>query len=126
MVDISDWDVIVVDDEPDNIGVVQLVLQFHGSTVRTALSGPECLALLEERIPTLVLVDIQMPEMDGYKLLRAVRQRVDWESIPVIAITAHARQEDRDQIMAAGFDGYIGKPINVMTLVDEIIQIVQA
>ncbi|MBI5666385.1 MAG: response regulator [Chloroflexi bacterium] len=126
MVDISAWDVVVVDDEPDNIGVVELVFQFHGATVRTATSGSQCLALLAARTPTLVLVDIQMPEMSGYELLEVIRQHPEWNSLPVIAITAHAKREDREQIMTAGFDGYIGKPISVMTLIDEIIQIVQA
>lgn len=114
-----------MDDEPDNIGVVELVFQFHGATVRTATSGQQCLALLEERMPSLIMVDIQMPVMSGYQLLREVRQHPGWQGIPVIAITAHATPEDQEQIIAAGFDGYIGKPISVVTLVDEVTKIVQ-
>ncbi len=123
MSEISDWDVIVVDDEPDNIGVVELVLQFNDATVRSATSGPECLRLMEESAPTFLLVDIQMPEMSGYQLLEKIRAHSEWRDIPVIALTAHARPEDQDEIMAAGFDGYISKPVTVMTLVDELVSI---
>lgn len=126
MEDRSLWDVVIADDEPDNVGVLELVLQFHGAQVRVASSGQECLALLEQRIPSVVLVDIQMPVMSGFELLERIRQRDIWRDLPVIAITAHVRQEDQEQIKAAGFDGYIGKPVNVVTLVDEINQAIQA
>ncbi len=126
MEDRSMWDVVIADDEPDNVGVLELVLQFHGAQVRVASSGQECLALLEQRIPSVVLVDIQMPVMSGFELLERIRQRDIWRDLPVIAITAHVRQEDQEQIMAAGFDGYIGKPVNVVTLIDEINQAMQA
>jgi len=126
MEDRSIWDVVIADDEPDNVGVLELVLQFHGAQVRVASSGQECLALLEQRIPSVVLVDIQMPVMSGFELLERIRQRDIWRDLPVIAITAHVRQEDQEQIMAAGFDGYIGKPVNVVTLIDEINQAMQA
>ncbi|MCC6617316.1 MAG: response regulator [Anaerolineae bacterium] len=123
MLQISDWDVIVVDDEQDNIGVVELVLQFNDARVRSATSGPACLQLLEESAPTFLLVDIQMPEMSGYQLLQKIRANPAWNGIPVIALTAHARPEDQDEILSAGFDGYISKPVTVMTLVDELMSI---
>jgi len=123
MSEISEWDVIIVDDEQDNIGVVELVLQFNDANVRSATSGPACLRLLEEAVPTFLLVDIQMPEMSGYQLLEKIRANPEWRSIPVIALTAHARPEDQDEILAAGFDGYISKPVTVMTLADELMSI---
>ncbi|MCL4250319.1 MAG: response regulator [Anaerolineae bacterium] len=123
MAEISNWDVIIVDDEQDNIGVVELVLNFNNATVRSASSGPACLQLLEEAVPTFLLVDIQMPGMSGYQLLDRIRENPQWREIPVIALTAHARPEDQEQILAAGFDGYISKPVSVMTLADELISI---
>lgn len=123
MDDLSQWNVVIVDDEPDNLGVVELVLQFHGAAVRTATSGADCLKLVEAQVPTVLLVDIQMPTMSGYELLQVIRARDDWQTIPVIAVTAHALSEEREQIMNAGFSGYIGKPISVVTLVDEITRI---
>ena len=120
MTAVTDWDVIVVDDERDNIGVVELVLGFNNATVRSASSGAECLRLLENAVPTFILVDIQMPEMSGYQLLEKIRANVAWRELPVIALTAHARPDDQEEILSAGFTGYISKPITVMTFVDEI------
>lgn len=120
MIPVTEWDVIVVDDEKDNIGVVELVLGFNNATIRSASSGMEGLRLLERALPTFMLVDIQMPEMSGYQMLEKIRANDAWKDLPVIALTAHARAEDQDEILSAGFTGYISKPITVMTFVDEI------
>ncbi len=125
MDDRSTWDVIIVDDEQDNAGVLKLVFEFHGARVRVAGSGQECLKLLEQGIPSVLLLDVQMPVMSGFELLERIRQRPEWRNLPVVAITAHVRQEDQEQIMAAGFDGYIGKPVNVVTVIDEIERVMQ-
>ena len=123
---LSNWKVLIVDDEPDNIGVVKLVMEFHDMTVWAASSGQECLDLLEKHTPTLMLVDIQMPEMSGVELLAKIKECADWRSIPVIAVTAYSMQGDRERLMGAGFDGYISKPINAMTLVDDLVGIMNA
>ncbi len=126
MVDQSKWNVIIVDDEKDNVGVMQMVFEFNDATVRPAYSGKECLVLLDQEVPSFLLVDIQMPEMSGYELLEKIREKDEWRSVPIIAVTAHARPEDEQEIMGAGFDGYIGKPISVMTLMDQISKILQS
>ncbi len=126
MVDYSNWNVIIVDDEQDNVGVMQMVFEFNDIKVRAAYSGAECLGLLAQEIPSVLFVDIQMPEMSGYELLERIRQKEQWRDIPVIAVTAHARSEDEEEIMRAGFNGYIGKPINVMTLMDQITELLQS
>lgn len=120
MHDLSDWNVVIVDDEPDNRGVLEFVLSSYNATVRTASTGNECLAMMEEKAPTLLLADIQMAGMSGMELLEKVRAREKWNSIPVIAITAFAMPGDRERILAAGFTGYISKPLSVMKLVDQI------
>ena len=124
MQNISDWDVIIVDDDEDNIGVLKLALEFHGANLRTATSAGECLKLLENK-PNLLLLDIQMPAIDGFKLLEIIRSNHDWKDIPAIAVTARAMPEDKQHILDAGFDGYISKPISVMTFADEVRQILQ-
>ena len=124
MHDLSDWNVLVVDDEPDNVGVIELVLSFHGAKVRTASSGIECLKMLNEEIPTLLLVDIQMPHMSGLELLAKIREHQNWYHIPIVAVTAHAMIGDSERFALAGFDGYIPKPINAMSIVDELLPIV--
>ena len=126
MHDLSDWNVLVVDDEPDNVGVIELVLTFHSALVRTASSGAECLRMMAEDIPTLLLVDIQMPHMSGLELLAKIREHEVWRHIPVIAVTAHAMLGDSERFALAGFNGYIPKPINAMSIVDEILPIVTA
>ena len=121
MQELSNWIVLIVDDEPDNIDVVRLIMEFHDVTVWTAASGQECLDRLEKGQPTLLLVDIQMPVMSGLDLLEKVRAR--WPQIPAIALTAYSMQGDKERMLAAGFDGYVGKPINAMSLVDDILAI---
>ncbi len=120
MADISTWDVIIVDDEPDNLGVLEIVMSFNGVQYRAAQSGEECLRLLADKTPTFLLVDIQMPHMSGFELLERVRAVPAWQKLPTIAVTAFAKQEDEERIMAAGFDGYISKPIDVLALIDQI------
>ncbi len=116
--------VLVVDDEPDNVNVVQLILEFHDIGVRSATSGDDCLAQLERGLPTVLLIDIQMPEMSGIELLKLIRAR--WPNIPAVAMTAYTMQGDRERMLAAGFNGYIGKPIDVMALVDDVAAVVNA
>ena len=121
MHDLSNWHVLIVDDEPDNIGLIQLVLEFHEAKVTSATSGAECLSRLALEVPSLMLVDIQMPEMSGYELLEKIRQNDAWQDIPVIAVTAHTMEGDAERILAAGFSGYLPKPINAMNLIDDIL-----
>lgn len=116
----ANWNVIIVDDEPDNIGVIKLVLDFHHAKSRIASSGTECLQLLGEETPNLLLIDIQMPEMDGMELLARIRNNKDWKHIPAIAVTARVMPGDRHVILDSGFEGYIPKPINATSFADEI------
>jgi CheY-like chemotaxis protein len=127
MSDPSDWRVLIVDDDPDNVGVLELVLEFHNATTRVAASGQECLDILQaEESPTLLLVDIQMPGMTGYELLERIRSNEAWRDLPVVAVTAHAMSGDADRIMRAGFDGYLSKPVDVASLVDDLRSILEA
>ena len=126
MSDPSDWRVLIVDDDPDNVGVLELVLEFHNATTRVAASGQQCLDMLGEEMPTLLLVDIQMPGMTGYELLEEIRKHAAWRDLPVVAVTAHAMRGDADRILQAGFDGYISKPVDVASLVDDLQDILEA
>ncbi len=125
MEDVSNWRLLVVDDEYDNIGVIKLVMEFYDVPVLTARSGEECLELLKQETPNMLLVDIRMPGMSGYELLEHLRQHHAWCDMTAVAVTAQAMQGDRERIIQAGFDGYISKPISAMTLVDDLRAIVQ-
>ncbi|WP_119070952.1 response regulator [Aggregatilinea lenta] len=126
MIDPSQWHVLIVDDEPSNIGVLELVLDFHNVKTRLATSGQECLQMLAAERPSFLLVDIQMPGMTGYELLENIRDNEQWQDIPVIAVTAHAMSGDEEQIIRAGFKGYIPKPVNVTSLIDDLRHILQS
>ncbi|MAU11332.1 MAG: two-component system response regulator [Anaerolineaceae bacterium] len=118
--DMKDWVVLIVDDELDNLNVARKVLSFNGAEVHVARNGVEGLDKLAEIIPTFILLDLSMPEMDGWEMLRKLRQRPDAQDIPVIALTAHAMAGDREKVFDAGFHGYIPKPFRIDSFLDEI------
>jgi|SRR5579859_1032651 len=120
------WNVIITDDEPDSIGVVQFVFKFQKARVRTASSGPECVALLGQELPDVLFLDLQMPHMSGWDVLKQIRSDPRMQSVVVIAMTAHAMQGDRERIMSAGFDGYFPKPLSPMSLVADVTKILLA
>jgi CheY-like chemotaxis protein len=106
----------IIDDEPDNLDVLGQSLVYYGASVFSAESAEEALADLPRVNPTLIVTDIQMPDVDGFDLFKSLRANPNYASIPVIAITAHAMIGDRERILAAGFEAYIDKPINVLHL----------
>ncbi|MBC7870037.1 MAG: response regulator [Chitinophagaceae bacterium] len=116
----KDWVVLIVDDIQDNLEVAAKILSFNGAKVYTAQNGEEGLKLLNQASPTLILLDLSMPVMNGWEMLEIVRQNPATAQIPVIAVTAHAMQGDLERIMTAGFTGYIAKPFGIATLLIEI------
>jgi two-component system cell cycle response regulator DivK len=120
---LRDWIVLVVDDQPDNLMIAKAALEFQGATVIVAGNGEEGMLLLQAQQPTTILLDLSMPKMDGWEMLRRIRSRPETAKTPVIALTAHAMTGDRERVMAAGFNGYIAKPFDVMTLPIQIQQI---
>lgn len=117
---ITDWVVVIIDDMPDNSALAQAALEFKGATVYTASNGPDGLALLDTLQPTVILLDIRMPKMDGWQVYERIRQNTALDPVPVIAITAYAMHKDRDDVLKAGFDGYITKPFDMFTFVNEV------
>jgi len=112
--------VLVVDDAPDNRALMRILLQREGATVREAASGTEAIAITSAEAFDVVLMDIQMPGMDGFEALMILR--TGGYSRPVLALTAHALQEDRARTRAAGFDDHITKPINRQILVEVVLR----
>lgn len=117
--DPSTWDVLIVDNESDSIGVIELVMEYHKASVRTAVSGTECLTALAMRAPYILYLDIQMPEISGWDILKAIRSNDSLKHITVIATTAKAMMGDRERILKAGFDGYFAKPIQPLELIKD-------
>ena len=105
--------ILIVEDNERNRKLVRDVLQFRGYQTIEAETGEDAVRMARERQPVLVLMDIQLPGIDGITALGQLRSDPTTRSIPVIAVTASAMTHDRQKIMAAGFDGYQSKPINV-------------
>src|SRR5262245_38315170 len=116
---VASWKVLLVDDEPDNIEVVAESLEFYGMTVKTAENGQVALDALKEFSPDLILLDLSMPVMDGWQTLRNLKSNPETQSIPVLALSAHAILGDKERAIAVGFDGYMTKPVSVPTLIED-------
>src|SRR5215211_7162844 len=117
---ISSWQVLLIDDEPDNLEVVAESLEFYGITVETATNGQLGLDRLQTFTPTLILLDLSMPVMDGWQTLRRIKSNPQMRATPIIALSAHAIIGDEERALNAGFDGYMTKPVNVPTLVEDL------
>jgi two-component system cell cycle response regulator DivK len=109
--------ILVVEDNEKNMKLVRDVLQANGYRTLEATTGGQALELTIEHGPHLVLMDIQLPDIDGVKVLGRLRADERTAYIPVLALTAQAMQGDRERLLAAGFDGYVSKPVNIVELV---------
>jgi two-component system cell cycle response regulator DivK len=105
--------ILVVEDNERNLKLVRDVLQFAGYEVISARSGEQGVALAREQAPDLVLMDLQLPAMDGTEALRILRDDPLTREIPIVAVTAFAMKDDRERALDAGFDSYLEKPISV-------------
>jgi two-component system cell cycle response regulator DivK len=105
--------ILVVEDNPKNMKLVRDVLEFAGYEVIEATTGEEGVRLAETERPHLILMDLQLPDIDGAEALRRIRVAQDGQNVPVVAVTAFAMDEDRTRAFASGFDGYVEKPISV-------------
>ena len=108
--------ILIVEDNEKNLKLVRDVLQFAGFDVVAASSAEQGVAMAIERPPDLVLMDLQLPGMDGTEALRQLRNSPRTRSVPVVAVTAFAMKDDRERALDAGFDGYLEKPISVQAL----------
>lgn len=118
--------ILIVEDNEKNLKLVRDVLQVKGYETLEAGTGEEGLKIARERMPALILMDIQLPGMSGIDALKALRAAPATAGIPVIAITASVMQQDRQQIMNAGFNAFIEKPINLRSFLDTVQKALQA
>ena len=108
--------ILIVDDNPTNLKLARVLLAGEGYVVKTANDGEEMLKVLESFTPRLILMDIQLPGVDGLELTRRLRADPTRRDIAIVALTAYAMKGDEDNALAAGCDGYITKPIDLDTL----------
>ncbi len=116
----SGREILVVEDNPQNYELVEFLLEDAGFSVRCAADAEELRRELAADLPVMILMDIQLPGVDGMSLVKEVRGMTGAGKLPIVALTAHAMRGDRERFIAAGFDGYISKPVAVGTFAGEV------
>jgi PAS domain S-box-containing protein len=114
--------ILVVDDDADIRGFLEEALTFHGYAVSTAANGEEALERVQDEVPDLILLDIKMPDVDGYEVIRHLKSKEDTWAIPIIVITASPvdKERDRVKVLGMGANQYLTKPLSIQTLIGEI------
>ena len=108
--------IMIVEDNERNLKLLRDVLGAHGYRTIDARSGEEAIAIVRSERPELVLMDIQLPGMDGVEALRELRRSGELTGVPIVAVTAFVMKEDRTRFLGAGFDGYLEKPVDIRAL----------
>ena len=117
--------ILVIEDNEANQMLTRAVLELDGHEVRVASSAPEAAELIREHAPELILMDLQLPGQDGLSFTRELKSDAATAGIPVVALTAHAMNGDREQALRAGCAGYISKPIDTRTFGEAVNQILR-
>lgn len=115
--------VLVIEDNDDNMELITFILEKNGFTTVRAENGKKGIELALKERPDFILLDIQLPDMNGIEVLKAIRKSHTMAQIPVIAITSYAMSGDRERFLKNGCNGYIEKPINPETILSEINQV---
>ena len=112
--------ILIAEDNAVNRELLRELLEVRGYTVVEACDGEEALRMIEQTYPDLLLLDIGMPVLDGFGVMRKIRENPRFASLPVVAVTAYAMQGDQEKILNSGFNGYLSKPVNARALAEEI------
>src|ERR1700693_2707018 len=112
--------ILVAEDNAVNRELLRELLETRGYTVFEACDGQEALHMIEQAQPELLLLDIGMPVLDGFAVIRRIRESPRLARLPVVAVTAYAMRGDRERILESGFDGYLSKPLNPSSLTEEL------
>ena len=117
--------ILVVEDQEDNRKIMRDLLEANDFSIIEAVTGEEGVAMAGKEKPDLILMDIQLPGLDGYETTRQIRTNPELKQTPIIAVTSYAMTEDREKAINAGCNGYIEKPINPKTFFKQIQRFVQ-
>ncbi|KAF0107734.1 MAG: response regulator receiver [Anaerolineaceae bacterium] len=121
----SNGRILLVEDNEDNFELVQFLLERAGYEVLAAHTGRECLEIARRDLPDLVLMDLSLPEMDGWTAAHELKADPKTAAIPLVAITAHTLPGDRKRALDSGFDEYLSKPINIQAFPQTIADAIQ-
>jgi CheY-like chemotaxis protein len=111
---------LIAEDNPVNRELLRELLEVRGYEVEEACDGEEALEMIERTQPNILLLDLNMPNLDGFGVVRKVRENPRLSDLPVLAVTAYAMRGDRERVLNAGFDGYLSKPISAVSLAEEL------
>jgi two-component system cell cycle response regulator DivK len=114
--------ILVIEDNEQNLYLVTFILEAHGYEVVQARDGREGIIRAAQVHPALILLDIQLPKMDGYAVAQELKSNPELSDVPIVAVTSYAMAGDRERILAAGCTGYIEKPINPETFMAQVEQ----
>jgi len=117
---------IVVEDEADSMELVQGLLSYHGISNMGASTAEEALKLLQTTMPVLIIIDLSLPGMNGWRLLNEIRKNKKLANIPCVAITAYHTAELAHEAIEAGFDAYFAKPLDATSFVRELVGIIES
>jgi CheY-like chemotaxis protein len=117
--------ILIVDDNPQNLKLARVLLVGEGFEARTAVDAEHAMTVLKEFTPQLILMDIQLPGMDGLELTRLLKADPKTRQIVIVALTAYAMRGDEERARAAGCDGYIAKPLDIDTLPQTVARFLQ-
>jgi two-component system cell cycle response regulator DivK len=118
--------VLLVEDNPDNFELVRFLLEQAGHQVLAANTGRKGLEVARQELPDLILMDLSLPEIDGWKAATQLKGDPKTAGIPLLALTAHTLPGDRQRALDAGFNGFISKPIDIRTFPEKINQALQS
>lgn len=119
----AEWTVLVVEDTYDDHQLASAVLKYHGINVILAHNGHECLDILNEIEPTMIVTDLSMPDMDGWEMLSQIRGNNATRHIPVMALTAYHSVDVANDALQAGFNAYYPKPISPTNFLDQLVRL---
>jgi len=117
------YEILIVDDEPNIVELIKSILEFEDYTIRVAYNGVQAIQEVEKKQPDLIILDIMMPEMDGYEVSEKLKQNEQFKDIPIVMLTAKGKTSDMQKGYLTGVEGYISKPFNSSDLL-EVIKII--
>jgi len=112
--------ILVIEDNEQNLYLVRFILERCGHEIVAATTGREGIAMAQADVPSLILLDIQLPDLDGHEVARLLRDITVLNTVPIVAVTSYAMEGDREKVLESGCTGYIEKPINPETFAEEV------
>ncbi len=116
---------LIIEDTPDNMKLICFILNKHGVETIGAENGRQGIELAASELPDFIILDIQLPDINGTEVLQAIRRSKADGKVPIIAMTSYAMSGDREKLLAAGCNGYIEKPVDPMTVMEQIMKILE-